>query len=67
MASTAAERKQKERDDKREKGMTLKQIWLLPETIKIINDYKAKYSTKDRKVSDEDAINDLIKKTTQFE
>ena len=62
MASTAAERKQKERDDKREKGMTLKQIWLLPETIKIINDYKEKYSSKDHKISDEDAINDLIKK-----
>lgn len=63
MASTAAERKQKERDDKREKGMTLKQIWLLPETIKIINDHKAKFSSKDHKVSDEDAINDLIKKS----
>lgn len=62
MASTAAERKAKEREEKKAQGMTQKAIWLLPETIKIIEKYKEKYSDKDYKVSDEDAINELIKK-----
>ncbi len=58
MASTAAERKAKEREEKRAKGMTQKAIWLLPETIKIIEAYKDKFNA-----TDEDAINELIKKT----
>lgn len=58
MASTAAERKAKERQLKKEQGMTLKQVWLLPETIKIIERFKEQYDC-----TDEDAINELIKKT----
>lgn len=57
MASTAAERKAKERQQKKDQGMVLKQVWLLPETIKIIEKYKDKFDA-----TDEDAINELIKK-----
>lgn len=63
MASTAAERKAQERERKKEQGMVLKQIWLLPETVSIIEKYKERNSGKDYKVSDEDAINELIKKS----
>ena len=65
MASTAAERKRKEREEKKEQGMVQKSIWLQPETLKIIENYKEKYSDKDHKVSDEDAINELIKNTNR--
>ncbi|MCK4111587.1 hypothetical protein HCY65_11030 [Acinetobacter radioresistens] len=58
MAQTAAERKAKERQLKKEQGMTLKQVWLLPETIKIIEEYKSKFDA-----TDEDAINELIKES----
>jgi len=57
MASTAAERKAKERQIKKDQGMVLKQVWLLPETIQIIEKYKNKFDA-----TDEDAINELIKK-----
>ena len=57
MASTAAERKAKERHLKKEQGMTLKQIWLLPSTIEIIEKYKI-----DNSCTDEEAINKLINK-----
>ena len=63
MATTAAERKAQERQRKKEQGMVLKQIWLLPETIQIIEKYKKRNSNNDYKVSDEDAINEQIKKT----
>lgn len=58
MASTAAERKAKEREEKKAQGMTQKAIWLLPETTKIIEKYKVANNC-----TDEDAINELIKKT----
>ena len=58
MAQTAAERKKKEREEKKALGMTQKAIWLLPETIKIIEAYKYKFNG-----TDEEAINELIKKT----
>lgn len=57
MAQTAAERKAKERQIKKEQGMVLKQVWLLPEIIQIIEKYKNKFDA-----TDEDAINELIKK-----
>ena len=56
MASTAAERKAKERQIKKDQGMVLKQVWLYPETIQIIEKYKNKFDA-----TDEDAINELIK------
>ena len=56
--ATAAERKAKERQLKKEQGMILKQVWLLPETIKIIEKFKETYDC-----TDEEAINELIKKT----
>lgn len=62
MATTAAERKAQERQRKKEQGMVLKQIWLLPKTVSIIEEYKERNSDNDCKVSDEDAINELIKK-----
>ncbi len=58
MASTAAERKAKERQIKKEQGMVLKQVWLRPEIVKIIEKYK-----EDFNATDEDAINELIYKT----
>lgn len=58
MASTAAERKAKERQIKKEQGMVLKQVWLLPETVQIIEKFKDNFDC-----TDEDAINELIKKT----
>lgn len=58
MASTAAERKAKERQIKKEQGMVLKQVWLRPEIIKIIEEYKENFNA-----TDEDAINELIYKT----
>ncbi|QOW46436.1 MULTISPECIES: hypothetical protein [Acinetobacter] len=58
MAQTAAERKAKEREEKKSLGMTQKAIWLLPETMKIIEAYKDKFNA-----TDEEAINELIKKT----
>ena len=58
MAQNAAERKAKERQLKKEQGMTLKQVWLLPGTIKIIEEYKSKFDA-----TDEDAINELIKES----
>ena len=66
MASTAAERKRKEREEKKEQGMVQKSIWLQPENLKIIENYKEKHSDKDHKVSDEDAINELINKNAHY-
>jgi CRISPR/Cas system-associated endonuclease Cas3-HD len=57
MASTAAERKRKEREEKKAQGMVQKAIWLLPDTIKIIDEYKKQFNS-----TDEEAINELIKK-----
>jgi CRISPR/Cas system-associated endonuclease Cas3-HD len=57
MDSTAAERKRKEREEKKAQGMVQKAIWLLPDTIKIIDEYKKQFNS-----TDEEAINELIKK-----
>lgn len=57
MASTAAERKRKEREEKKAQGMVQKAIWLLPCSIKIIDEYKKQFNS-----TDEEAINELIKK-----
>ena len=57
MASTAAERKRKERKEKKAQGMVQKAIWLLPDTVKIIDEYKKQFNS-----TDEEAINELIKK-----
>lgn len=60
MASTAADRKAKERRLKKEQGMTLKQVWLDRETIEIIEKHKNKFG-----VTDEKAIKWLIKKAIE--
>lgn len=57
MASTAAERKAKEREEKKAQGMMQKAIWFKPEVIKIIESYKTEFGA-----TDEEAINELIKK-----
>lgn len=59
MAATAAERKAKERQLKKEQGMALKQIWLSADTIKLISQYKSDHKLK----SDDEAINALIQLT----
>lgn len=57
MAQTPAERKAKEREEKKAKGMFQKAIWFQPEVILIIEKYKS-----ENNCTDEEAINELIKK-----
>lgn len=60
MAQTAAERKAKERELKKDQGMKLKQIWLDQETLQIIENYKQSHGC-----TDEQAIRELIKKGSE--
>lgn len=55
MASTASERKAKEREEKKAQGMTQKAIWFQPEVIDVIQKYKDEFGATDEK-----AINELI-------
>ncbi len=57
MALTAAERKKAERDKKKEQGMKAKEVWFLPETLKIIEDFRE----KNESLTFEDAVNEIIK------
>ena len=40
MASTAAERKRKEREEKKEQGMVQKSFWLSEDEVKVIESFK---------------------------
>ncbi len=59
MAQTPAERKKAERDKKKEQGMKAKEVWFLPETLKIIEDFREKNDF----LTFEDAVNEIIKST----
>lgn len=59
MAQTPAERKKVERDKKKEQGMKAKEVWFLPETLKIIEDFREKNDF----LTFEDAVNEIIKST----
>ncbi|MEO4185257.1 hypothetical protein ABH305_05290 [Acinetobacter pittii] len=58
MAQTSAERKKAERDKKKEQGMKAKEVWFLPETLKIIEEFRS----KNEFLTFEEAVNELIKK-----
>lgn len=55
MTQTAAERKAKERQRKKEKGFVSKTLWLDQDTIRAISEYKAKFGC-----TDDEAVNSLI-------
>lgn len=57
MAQSAAERKKAERDKKKEQGMKAKEVWFLPETLKIIDEFRSKNNF----LTFEDAVNEIIK------
>lgn len=58
MASTAAERKAKQRQEMLEKGFTRKDLWLSRESLELIEKYKSEHNLK----SNDEAINQIIKK-----
>ncbi|GEM_PF-1398243 len=57
MAQTSAERKKAERDKKKEQGMKAKEVWFLPETLKIIEEFR----NKNEFLTFEDAVNEIVK------
>lgn len=57
MAQSAAERKKAERDKKKEQGMKAKEVWFLPETLKIIEEFRGKNDF----LTFEEAVNELVK------
>lgn len=57
MASTAAERKAKQRQEMLEKGFVRKDLWLSKESLEIIEKYKTERNLK----SNDEAINQLLK------
>ena len=59
MAQSAADRKKAERDKKKEQGMKAKEVWFLPETLQIIEDFRSKNDS----LTFEDAVNKIIKST----
>ncbi|MGQ1604839.1 hypothetical protein ACT44L_14580 [Acinetobacter baumannii] len=59
MAQSAADRKKAERDKKKEQGMKAKEVWFLPETLKIIEEFRSKNDF----LTFEEAVNELIKKS----
>lgn len=58
MASTTAERKAKQRQEKLEKGFIRKDIWLSKESIELIEKFKNENNLK----SYDDAVNQLLLK-----
>ncbi|RKG30961.1 hypothetical protein [Acinetobacter tianfuensis] len=58
MASTAAERKAKQRQEMIDKGFTRKDLWFSKNTIEIIEKYKKDNNLK----SIDEAVNDMIPK-----
>lgn len=57
MASTAAERKAKQRQEMLEKGFVRKDLWLSKESLEIIEKFKADHDLK----SNDEAINQILK------
>ena len=58
MASTAAERKAKQRQEMLDKGFSRKDLWLSKESLELIEKYKSEHNLK----SNDEAINQIIKK-----
>lgn len=56
MATTAAERKAKQRQEMLEKGFVRKDLWLLEESIKKIENYKNAHNLK----SNDEALNKIL-------
>ena len=56
MASTAAERKAKQRQEMLEKGFVRKDLWLSKESLDLIEKYKIENNLK----SNDEAINQLL-------
>ena len=57
MASTAAERKAKQRKEMLEKGFVRKDIWLSKESLETIEKFKSDHNL----ISNDEAINQLLK------
>ncbi|WP_335969847.1 hypothetical protein [Acinetobacter bereziniae] len=57
MATTAAERKAKQRQEMTEKGFVRKDLWLSKESIEAIEKYKTEHNLK----SNDEAINLILK------
>lgn len=57
MASTAAERKAKQRQEMLDKGFTRKDLWLSKESLELIEKYKSEHNLK----SNDEAINQIVK------
>ena len=60
MASTAAERKAKQRQEMLEKGFVRKDLWLSKESLEVIEKYKLEHSLK----SNDEALNQILKALT---
>jgi len=56
MATTAAERKAKQRQEMLEKGFVRKDLWLSEESIRKIEEYKVEHNLK----SYDDALNKML-------
>ena len=57
MASTAAERKRKEREEKKEQGMVQKSFWLSEDEFKIIESFKQNNELK----TNDEALQQILK------
>lgn len=58
MASSAAERKAKQRQEMLEKGFERKDFWLTKESLEIIEGFKKEHDLKSR----DEALNQLLQK-----
>lgn len=58
MASTAAERKAKQRQEMLNKGFSRKDLWLSKKSLELIEKYKFQHDLK----SNDEAINQIISK-----
>ncbi|WP_287909346.1 hypothetical protein [Acinetobacter sp.] len=63
MATTAAERKAKQRKEMLEKGFVRKDLWLSKESIEAIEKYKTEHNLK----SNDEALNQLLSKRFNYE
>ena len=57
MASTAAERKRKEREEKKEQGMVQKSFWLSEDEVKVIESFKQNNELK----TNDEALQQILK------
>ena len=57
MASTAAERKRKEREEKKEQGMVQKSFWLSEDEVKVIEGFKQNNELK----TNDEALQQILK------